>query len=65
MKSAYETYKETEELSRQAYYESCIVLMQDELREELHRDNAGTTDAQYIELYCREHLERFGEIFQN
>lgn len=38
-------------------------LMDDDLREEVHRDLAPCTWEEFAEEYARRHLERFGEEF--
>lgn len=43
--------------------EAAVVLMDDELREEIHMDIAPCTDEEFLEEYKKRHLEKFGEEF--
>lgn len=42
---------------------AAVELMDDDLREEVHRDLAPCTWEEFAEEYARRHLERFGEEF--
>ena len=44
-------------------YNQAINLMDDELREELHRELAPCTDEEFLEAYIKAHEEKFGEEF--
>ena len=46
------------------YYEVAVMMMDDELREEVHRDLAPCTDEEFLREYEKRHLEKFGEEFQ-
>lgn len=46
-------------------FAAAVELMDDELREEIHRE--GTYDGDpdgFLAEYCRRHLEKYGEEFQ-
>jgi hypothetical protein len=42
---------------------AAVNLMDDELREELHRELAPCTDEEFLTAYMAEHKKRFGEEF--
>lgn len=44
-------------------FPAAVRLMDDDLREELHRELAPCSDQQFLEEYARRHQERFGEEF--
>ena len=46
------------------YYEVAVMMMDDELREAVHRDLAPCTDEEFLREYEKRHLEKFGEEFQ-
>ena len=45
-------------------YAAAVELMDDDLREELHRKLAPCTDQEFFDAYCRAHYEKFGEEFE-
>lgn len=38
-------------------------LMDDEIREELHRDTAPCSAQDFADAYCEKHFEKYGEEF--
>lgn len=52
-----------EEIIEKGLYESAVVLMDDELREELNRELAPCTELEFLTRYMEEHEKRFGEEF--
>lgn len=44
-------------------FEACVVLMDDEIREELHSEIAPCSDQEFLDAYCEKHLEKYGEEF--
>lgn len=44
-------------------YNVAVELMDDEIREELHRELAPCTDLEFLEAYMEKHLEKYGEEF--
>lgn len=44
-------------------FESCVSLMDDDIREEIHAE--GIEDEQeFLDAYCDRHMEKYGEEFQ-
>lgn len=46
-----------------ATFDAIVNLMDDELREAVHRDIAPCTDDEFLEEYRKRHIEMFGEDF--
>lgn len=46
------------------YYEQAVILMDDELREEIHMELAPCTDEEFLREYEKRHFEKYGEEFQ-
>ena len=44
-------------------FDAAVALMDDDIREELHRELAPCTDLDFLREYCRRHYEKYGEIF--
>jgi len=44
-------------------FENAVELMDDEIRERLHREIAPCTDKEFFDAYCEEHLKKYGEEF--
>ncbi len=64
MKNAIEEYKSKySDNNAKNYYDACVNLMDDDLREELHSKLAPCTDELFLERYCDEHLKKFGQEF--
>ena len=45
-------------------YENAVHYMDDEIREELHREIAPCTNQVFIDEYCKRHMEKYGEKFE-
>lgn len=41
-------------------YEDAVVLMDDEIREELHAEMAPCSEQDFFDAYCMRHSEKFG-----
>lgn len=46
------------------YYNQAVVLMDDDLREEIHADLAPCTDEEFLREYEKRHLEKYGSEFE-
>lgn len=46
------------------YYKQAVELMDDEIREEMHRERDWDTDEEFLREYERRHLEKYGTEFQ-
>ena len=44
-------------------YEECVMLMDDDLREEIHKDMAPCGEQEFLDEYVRRHTKKFGEEF--
>lgn len=44
-------------------FPAAVMLMDDEIREEVHADLAPCTDQQFFDEYCKRHLEKYGIEF--
>lgn len=45
-------------------FDACVILMDDEIREELHMELAPCTEQEFLDAYVERHAEKFGEDFQ-
>lgn len=54
---------DTKKIVETGLYEAAVQLMDDELREQVHKDLAPCTDEQFLEEYCKRHLEKYGIEF--
>lgn len=46
-------------------YDACVNLMDDEIREELHREYVGeVTKQEFLDLYCEAHYKKYGQEFE-
>lgn len=45
-------------------FEAAVGLMDDDLREDLHRLMAPCTEAEFFAAYCAAHRDKFGEEFE-
>lgn len=45
-------------------FNSCVVLMDDELREEIHSELAPCSEQQFIDEYCKRHFAKYGAEFE-
>ena len=44
-------------------YDAAVMLMDDELREDLHAEMVPCTEQDFLEAYAKAHAEKFGERF--
>lgn len=52
------------EIIENGLYNAAVNLMDDEIREELHRELAPCTDEEFLTAYMEAHEEKYGEEFQ-
>lgn len=45
-------------------YDAAVLLMDDESREDIHRELAPCTDQEFFSEYAKRHVEKFGEIWE-
>lgn len=45
-------------------FDSCVSLMDDDIREQVHADLAPCTEQEFLDAYCERHAEKYGEQFQ-
>lgn len=45
-------------------FDACVQLMDDGIREKLHRKIGGCTEQEFLNAYCKEHEEKYGEEFE-
>lgn len=45
-------------------FNACVQLMDDEIREKLNREIGGCTEQEFLDTYCKEHEEKYGEEFK-
>ena len=45
------------------YWDAIVVLMDDEIREEMHNEMSPCTEEEFFEEYCKRHEEKFGSPF--
>lgn len=48
---------------KDVYWDAAVELMDDDIREQLHREMAPCTDQEFFTAYEKAHLEKFGEEF--
>ena len=46
------------------YYNVAVMLMDDEIREELHRELAPCTEQEFFAAYEKAHAEKYGEEWE-
>lgn len=44
-------------------FDVAVMMMDDEIREEVHADLAPCTDQEFFNEYCKRHEEKYGEEF--
>jgi hypothetical protein len=44
-------------------YEGAVMLMDDEIREDLHTQASDWTEQEFMNAYCAAHLAKYGEEF--
>ena len=52
-----------QEIIEKGLYDASVQLMDDDIREEIHREIAPCTDLEFLEAYIERHREKFGEDF--
>lgn len=45
-------------------YDMAVLLMDDDLREDIHRELAPCTDQEFFNEYAKRRAEKFGEIWE-
>ena len=45
------------------YFDQAVELMDDEIREEMHREGKWNTEEAFLREYERRHFEKYGEEF--
>lgn len=45
-------------------YDTAVILMDDDLREDIHRELAPCADQEFFSEYTKRHAEKFGEIWE-
>lgn len=58
-----ETMTNAEKIIESGLYEAAVELMDDDIREQIHRELAPCTDLEFLETYIERHREKFGEEF--
>lgn len=48
---------------KEGFFDECIELMDEEIREELHARLVGCSEIEFLVAYLRAHKEKFGEEF--
>jgi len=48
---------------KDVYLDAAVELMDDDIREQLHREMAPCTNQEFFTAYEKAHLEKFGEEF--
>lgn len=49
---------------REVDFDACVNLMDDELREQAHCELAPCSDQEFIDRYCKLHLQKYNEDFE-
>jgi hypothetical protein len=52
------------EIIENGLYNAAVNMMDDEIREELHRELVPCTDEEFLKAYMEAHEAKFGEEFQ-
>lgn len=62
--NAIDEYRDSETFEQATrFYNASVMLMDDELREEIHDDLAPCTEEAFLAEYCKRHEAKFGEDF--
>lgn len=48
---------------REEDFDACVNLMDDDIREALHREMAPCTEQEFLDAYVEEHFKKYGEDF--
>lgn len=51
------------EIMEAGLYDAAVNLMDDEIREAVHRDLSPCTDEEFLTEYCKRHLDKYGTEF--
>lgn len=51
------------EIINNGFYDAAVVLMDDEIREDLHNKLAPCTEEEFLEAYIEAHFQKYGEEF--
>lgn len=54
---------DTKEIIELGNFQAAVELMDDEIREEIHRELSPCTDLEFLEEYMKRHKEKYGEEF--
>jgi len=46
------------------HYGAAVMLMDDEIREQLHTEISPCTDQEFYDEYCKRHYQKYGEDFE-
>jgi hypothetical protein len=52
-----------QEIIEKGLYDASVQLMDDDIREEIHRELAPCTDLEFLEAYMAKHREKYGIDF--
>lgn len=52
-----------DENGNRIFFEAAVTLMDDEIREEVHRDIVPCTEQEFYDEYVKRHMDAFGEEF--
>ena len=58
-----ETYEDCQKAIRDGLYDQCVNLMDDDLREEIHREMAPCEEIDFLWEYVQRHRVKFNEEF--
>jgi hypothetical protein len=61
MKNALEQYHKSND--KNLYYEACVAMMDDEIREDLNIHLDCDSDEEFLAAYCQAHFEKYNEDF--
>lgn len=62
MSNAFYTYINLDPAQQSDYFQACLLLMNDEIRESMH--NLNLSNDVFLQLYCDEHTRKFNEQFK-
>lgn len=52
------------ENGKELNFDAAVILMDDDIREELHDELAPCTDQEFFDAYAKAHAEKFGEEWE-
>ena len=44
-------------------FDQCVNLMDDEIRENLHMEYGWASEQEFLDMYCQDHMQKFGKEF--